>query len=381
MRIALVDNRLTSVVNFRGPWVRELIGAGHEVYACAPAEFDDMPGRVTALGAIHRPYPLQRTGTSPRSDLETLGALTSLFRELRPSVVVAYSIKPCVWGGLAARRAGVPRFVGVLTGMGHTFIDSGARARVLRGIVQTLLRRGLAHADAVVVHNTDDGQLVRDHRLVPDRCPVEVTGGSGVDLEHFAATAPPPGPPTFLMVARLIREKGIYEFAEAARLVRQQHPEAVFRLVGGLDRNPSAVSEEEVRGWQAAGTLHWTGPVRDVREELARCTAYVLPSYREGCPKSVLEALSTGRAILTTDVPGCRDTVEEGVNGHLVPARDPVALARAARRLVEGHPDVPTTMGRASLERARTRFDAKQVAAVMERASGIPPTGVQVNQA
>lgn len=354
MRIAIVASYAPSLVNFRGALLESLLGRGHELTAFAP-DFDEKTlGWLMERGIATRTVFIQRTGTNPREDLRTLKALTREFRKLRPDVVFTYTVKPVVWGTLAAFFARVPRRVAMVTGLGHAFIESEDRqshvARIVRGLYAVALRA----ATRVIFHNDDDRQQFVREKLVPNDKRAVVVQGSGVDLEHFREQPLPPKPMTFLLISRLLAEKGVREFVAAARIVKQTHPQACFRLVGPLDTNPSGIRRAEVQAWNEEGAVEVVGPLADVRDALADCHVYVLPSYREGLPRTNLEAMATGRALITTDVPGCRQTVWRD-NGLLVPARDARALAQACKALADDM-DRVAAMGHASRRHAEEYF-------------------------
>ena len=213
----------------------------------------------------------------------------------------------------------------------------------------------------VFVYNDADAADIRNHRMVRDNTLMTMIPGSGVDLEHFAFSPPPRGAPVFLLVARLLRDKGIVEYVEAARIVRRSFPEARFQLLGHFDSNPTAISRAEIDAWVGEGSLEYLGTTQDVRPYLAACTAFVLPSYyREGIPRSILEALAVGRPIITTDLPGCRDTVQPGVNGFTVEARSFTRLADAMMAFAR-EPELAQQMGRKSRELAETKFDVHMI--------------------
>ena len=366
MRIAFVASHAPSLINFRGALIASLAQAGHEVIAFSPNADDATIQRLAELGASHESYPLQRTGTDPQADLETLRALTQAFTRLRPDVVFSYTVKPVVWGTLAATLAGVPRRVAMVTGLGHAFIESQARKTSTAAVVHALYAFALRFAHRVIFHNDDDRRLFTERHLVPDDGRAVVVNGSGVDISRFEPAPLPAGPLRFLLVARLLKEKGILEYVEAARIVRAKHPDVVFELVGPADDNPSGISEAQARAWHDQGVIEYAGPLQDVRPAFARCHVYTLPSWREGMPRTNLEAMGVGRALLTTDVPGCRQTLRQGENGRLVPARDPHALAAACEWFIQ-NPDALPAMGQASRRLALERFDVRPVNEAMRK--------------
>lgn len=362
MKIALLGGYAPSLINFRGPLVRAMLERGHEVVAMAPP-YSPSPGpQLEAMGASYREIPLNRRGLNPLSDLGSLLALKRVFRDLAPDAVLSYTIKPVVYGSFAARLAGVPAIYSMITGLGYAFTeDEGMKRRLIFNLVRGLYAAGLRTNDAVFFQNPDDLAFFQKLGVVPDAIRAEVTNGTGVDLEHYAFSEPPAGPPVFLCLSRLIRSKGVSLFAEAAARLKKRFPDAVFRIAGAVEQGEDGVGPEELRRWKEAGAVELLDPVEDVRPLLTGCTAYVLPTYyREGVPRSVLEAMSTGRAIVTTDAPGCRLTVEEGANGYLIPPKDVDALELAIQRMIEA-PDAVREMGRKSREMAEDRFDVNRV--------------------
>lgn len=366
MKILVLASLAYSLVNFRRDLLAAMAEAGHEVIACAP---DDGEARIMAelegIGVGFRDIPMSRTGTNPFADLRTLSAYVRLMRRERPDVVLAYTQKPIIYGGIAARIAGVGRFFAMVSGLGYVFTDDGGKPRRrLQRLVAALYRAGVSRAGAVFVFNRDDrAEMLRHGILRPDQKVVQVPG-SGIDTRRFQASPVPDGAPVFLLIARLLRDKGLYEYVEAARIVRRARPEARFQLLGPLDPNPAAISRAELDGWIAEGAIDYLGETRDVRPYLQACTTYVLPSYREGLPRTVLEAMATGRAVITTDAPGCREPVEPNVNGYVVPVRDPARLADAMTKFIDD-PALAVTMGAASRRIAKERYDVRKVNALL----------------
>ena len=258
--------------------------------------------------------PLKRTGLNPLADYRFLRFFTRFLKAERPDLMFSYTIKSVIYGSLAAHRAGVPRIFALMTGLGYAFTDGNLKQRLVGRVARALYRRALPHNDAVFFQNPDDLQLFLDLGLLRDARRAVRVNGSGVDLERFGFQPPPSGPPVFLLVARLLRDKGIVEYAEAARLLKPRHPQARFQLVGPHDANPSAISRQQLDAWRSEGIIEYPGATDDVRPFLAGAGVFVLPSYREGTPMSVLEAMAVGRPIVTTDVPGCRETVVPGGN-------------------------------------------------------------------
>ena len=367
--VVIIAGYAPSLPRFRGPLIQAIAAAGHRVTALAPEA--EAPEGFEALDATYESCALERTGTRPDRDLRALLRLTRQLRRLQPDVVLGYTMKPVTYGMLAARWARVPRRYALVTGLGYLFIRDGSRRqRWVRRIALPLLRAGLASSSAVFVQNLDDLADLIDQHVLSASHPTHRFWGSGIDLTAYPTHLLPSGPTTFLLVARLLRDKGVREFVEAARIVRRHHPDARFVLVGPTDSNPAGIPAEEVHGWAAEGVVEVMGEQADVRPFLRDCTVYVLPSYREGTPRSVLEAMATGRPVITTDAPGCRETVEHEVNGFLVPPRDADALAAAMLRYLDAPASIEAH-AEASLARVRDRFDVRKVNAAMLAAMGL----------
>jgi glycosyltransferase involved in cell wall biosynthesis len=253
----------------------------------------------------------------------------------------------------------------MITGLGYAFVsDSGLRQRLVANLARLLYWVALKGNQGVFFQNRDDLALFAKTGLLPDPTRALVINGSGVDTDYFQPAPLPNDPLVFLLVARLLKDKGIFEYAAAALEVRKQYPTVIFRLVGPVDPNPSAISEKQIIDWQKSGVLDYLGEVRDVRPCMEGCHVYVLPSYREGTPRTVLEAMATGRAIITTDAPGCRETVIDGDNGILVPVKNAAALAQAMRRLLAS-PELIPLMGMRSREIAVQKYDVRKVNAAI----------------
>ena len=375
MKFLLIASYPDSLLRFRGALLDTLLAQGHNVHVGAPDLHPENPifHSLEARGLEVHSIPMSRTGTNPLADLLTLLHLHTLMRRIHPDCVLGYTIKPVIYGGLAAWLASVPHRFALITGLGYTFMESDDTHRqraLLRSLVQWLYAQALNHAHKVFFQNPDDQALFRTLHILPDSIPSLVVNGSGVDVEEYAV-APLPSTPRFLMIARLLGEKGVREYVTAARLVRARHPATTFSLVGWIDENPNSIRQEELDAWQAEGVIHYLGKLEDVRPALADCSVYVLPSYyREGTPRTVLEAMAMGRAIITTDAPGCRETVIDGDNGFLVPPRAVDELAATMLRFVE-EPHLAVQMGARSRRIAEEKYDVHRVNEVMLEEMGI----------
>lgn len=362
--LALIGNQADALLNFRGSLIRDVTARGHEVVALAP-DFDSASrAAVEALGAKAYDFPLARTGLSPWQDIKSLMVLRRLLIKIRPDVSLSFFVKPVIYGTLAAAWAGVPHRVALIEGLGYSFTYSGLhlgpKRRALQALVSVFYRQALAFAHQVLMLNYDDVHEFIQRGLVAQE-KTQCIGGIGVDLVEWPCMPLPmlsEQPITFALAARLLKEKGVLEYVAAARVVKARHPNTRFLLLGGLDENPGAISRTEVQAWVDEGVVEWPGFVT-IKPWLAQSHVYVLPSYREGVPRSTQEALALGRAVITSDAPGCRETVVEGNNGFLVPVRDVPALMEAMLRFVD-NPSLIFTMGHVSRQLAEDRFDARQ---------------------
>ena len=360
--IAFISNHTSDLINFRAVLIRTLHQQGVRVLAIAPNFDENTRDAVRALGAEPLDYSLRPTGMNPFADLLGAFQLMRLLKVLKPDVVFARAAKPVIYGSLAAWWANVPRRIAMIEGLGFVFTPGAGRPsfkrRALKWLVMGLYRMGLSCAHRVVFLNPDDQREFVEAWLLPAP-KAFLLGGIGVDLEQWRPVPSVIEPVTFVLAARLLREKGIEQYAQAAHMVKQQYPHARFILLGGLDDNPGALSRQDVQAWVDEGILEWPGHV-PVQPWLAQASVFVLPSYREGVPASTQEAMAMGRAVITTDAPGCRETVVDHVNGFLVPVRNPHVLAEKMRRFIE-QPDLIVSMGEASRRMAEERFDVHKV--------------------
>ncbi len=358
-----------SLVLFRAPLVRYLVQQGYDVHVASMPGSAEQTAFLQSLGAQFHVAAFARAGMNPLRDVRTVLALRELFLTVRPDVLLSYTSKPVIYGTLAARLAGVGSRVAMITGLGYSFIDGPETKRRVARLVSTLLYRlALPFCNAVIFQNPDDRDEFVKRGLLQRVRSVSIVNGSGVDTHHYAVQTLPPAP-VFLMMARLIADKGVREYARACAVVRQQFSAARFLLVGPKDPSPNAVTDAELTQWEADG-IEYLGLMEDVRPVIASASVLVLPSYREGTPRSVLEAMAMGRAIITTDAPGCRETVVEGVNGLLVPVRDADGLASAMLKLA-ADPAQIAAMGQESRRIAEQKYDAVAVAADTATKAGL----------
>ncbi|WP_233426844.1 glycosyltransferase family 4 protein [Rhizobium mongolense] len=363
-RILVLSSYSRSLTNFRLELLKSMVRAGHVVIAAGPEDDPDVKADLSKIGVEFAKIPMARASLSPVRDIATFLQIRRLIKKIRPDVVVPYTMKPIVYGGIAARSAGVPRRCFLVTGLGHVFSEASLRTlkgRWIKRLCVWLYQLAMAGAKAVFVYNDADRSDIIENSLVHNVSVIHRVAGSGVDVDHYAFAPAPIEKPVFLMVTRLIKDKGVFEYVEAARCLKQHRPNAEFQLLGPFDPNPGAISRLQVQEWIEKGIVDYLGETNDVRPFLAKCNIFVLPSYyREGIPRSILEAMAVGRAIITTDLPGCRDTIEPGENGYLVMPRSAGSLF-SAMSLLADRLRLAAEMGRRSRELACARFDVHSI--------------------
>lgn len=328
-RVVIAANSVWNIINFRQPIIQAVQAAGAIPVMISPIE----PGsqsQVRELGLEWLNLPIARSGLNPIADLRLLVSFGAMLRRLAPLALLSFTIKPNIYGCIAARLLGIPAIANI-SGLGTLFIK---RSRVTR-FAMHLYRFALSKAHIVFFHNPDDLALFVGQGLVrPDQA--RVLPGSGIDLDHFVATHLPAGRPKLLLIARLLEDKGVREFIEAARLLRREGSDLEFQLLGPIDiGNRTSISRAELDAWVAQGIVDYLGDTDDVRPFIAAASAVVLPSYREGLPRTLLEGAAMGRPLIATDVPGCREVVQEGVTGFLCEPRDSIALMQAMKKLAQ----------------------------------------------
>lgn len=370
MNFLVIASFPESLLGFRGPLLERIKSQGYIIHVAAPnlPAGSDLCRSIEEQGFVAHNIPLRRTGMNPVRDFLSLLALWRLMSKLKPDAMMAYTIKPVIYGLLAARVAGISKRYALITGLGYAFQggEEPARSRqFLRGLVQRLYAVALLGARKTFFQNPDDLALFRSRSLLRTSSRAVVVNGSGVDLAKFVVSEPPM-PVSFLLIARLLGDKGVREYAEAARLIRKKYPHAIFNLVGWIDENPDAIRQDELDAWVSEGIISYWGRLSDVRPAIESSSVYVLPSYREGTPRTVLEAMAMGRPIITTDAPGCRETVVDGLNGFLVEVKNVTMLADAMRHFIEC-PESLERMGKASRRLAEEKYDVHAVNEFMLR--------------
>jgi len=372
MKICLISQNVTpGLLIFRKHFIRFLVNKGHEVYAFAIDYTPESLKALEDLGAIPVSYQLNKTGLNPIKDIRDTYRLYKTLKKLLPDVVFSFFVKPSVYGSIAAGLAGVPRKIAMLEGLGyiHTPCKQGMslKKRLLQRVHGLLCSIGYAFADKVLFLNPDDPRDLSRVAFL-NKSKLEVLGPIGLDLQAYPFSEPDLTKPIrFIFIARMLAEKGVFEYLMAARLVKARFPEAEFVILGGLDPdNPAALTKSQLDDVIAEGLIIYPGHVDNVRDWIADSHVFVLPSYREGFPRSAQEAMAIGRAVITTDVPGCRETVVNGVNGFLVPPWNIEALSEKILYLIE-HPDEIKRMGAESYRIAVERFDVHKINPVLAR--------------
>lgn len=363
MRVLVLSSFTKSLLWFRMDLMDELVAKGHEVIALGSDDDEYFRSQFASHGIDYRSFAVSRNGLSPLQDVRTYLELRRAFRDIAPDRTFVYQAKSIIYGCLAARHVGIDGVYPLVAGLGSVFRDERLKNRAIRALMRLQYRMAFRFSPRVFFQNADDSSEFVSTGLVHEN-QVVMLNGSGVNLAKFSVKALPEVP-TFLFVGRLIKDKGIVEYLEACAQLKRICPDVRCLLVGPYDSNPSSLSAEELRPYVRDGVVEYLGELDDVRPALAECSVFVLPSYHEGTPKSVLEAMAMGRAIITTDAPGCRETVVDGCNGTLVKPRSVGELVREMARFAE-EPDLVGRMGAESRAIAEDRYDVRKVnAAIM----------------
>jgi glycosyltransferase involved in cell wall biosynthesis len=358
-------------VHFRWDLLENLVSEGHEVVAIGPKGNNER--EFISIGVQYREVPLRNTGINPFYDLYTVYKMKKLLLEIKPDLVACLGIKPVLYGSIAASIAKIQNVYVTITGLGYVFIGTTLKQRMLFPFIKILYRSALKNSKEVFFENGDDLILFKNLKLLRTNKKALIINGSGVNIEKFPFTSTRIGKPTFILVARLIRDKGIEEFVCASRILKSKYPWISCRILGPFDTNPTAISKEKVSSWVSEGMIEYLGETNDVRPYLSKSSVFVLPSYREGTSKAALEAMAMGLPIITTDAPGCRETVIHQENGFLVPIKNAVELADAMERFVL-NPNLVSMMGTKSREIAIRKYDVRKVNEVIKKSMGLLKT-------
>lgn len=357
MKIVIIASFSQSLVNFRGPLIKAMLARGNQVICVAPDNIAEP--EIRKIGGDFFCLPLSRSGLNPISDLLYLKKLISLFNSIKPDALLSYTIKPVIYGSVAARIAGIKNIFSIITGLGFSFMGETNTQKFVGLVAKMLYRCFLHYNNRVFFQNPDDlNEFIQRNLIISDKA--VLINGSGVDLNYFSRQPTKNNQPVFLLISRLLREKGIFEYITAAEIVKKSHSDAKFILIGPTDPCPSSISLNEISDFVSKGVIEYEGWVKDVRPYIEKANIFVLPSYREGTPRTVLEAMAIGRPIITTDAPGCRETVINGYNGFLVKPRDNSSLVEAMVQFIN-NPDLIIKMGLAGRKLAEEKYDVNQV--------------------
>lgn len=364
-KILLIGNSVSMMINFRRELIVLLKENGYQVYCMVNECSEVQKSEIENLGAVLVQHHLNTKGVNPIADLRAAYDFFKKIQTIKPDIVFPFFVKPVIFGGLAAHWAKVPRVVGMLEGLGNVFTvrpgKTSWKVQLIKNIQVALYRFSLPKLDALIVLNSDDKKDLLDKYQIPTKT-LHILGGIGVDLEKFPYSKPDlTKPVSFIFIARLLREKGIFEYLQAAKQVKKQYSQVIFRIIGGFDvENPFALKEDVLDDFIQNGIVEYPGFVHDVSARLADSSVFVLPSYREGMSRSTQEAMAIGRAVIITDVPGCRETVVDGVNGFLIPPFSAEALAEKMIYFIE-NPQAVLSMGEASRKMAEEKFNIYEV--------------------
>ncbi len=358
MKLLLISPKNRTVYNFRGDLVKDLQKRGYSVSVTGPNQ-DDID-RVKALGVEFFELPMNKNGTNIFKDFKYMISLYKLMKCEKPDTVLSYTVKPVVYGSIAAKLAGVKNINAMITGAGYAMATDSIKAKLLGIVVKTLYKIAFSCSNKVIFQNPDDLNEFIEGKLVK-KSKTHIVNGSGVNMDSFTK-AELPEQINFLMISRFLKSKGVGDYLEAAKIVKEKHPEAKFSLLGKFEYDmKDALPQEYIETFINDGIVDLYGETNDVREYYRACSVFVLPSYyREGTPRTILEALATGRPIITTDSIGCRETVIDGENGFLVPIKNPQTLAEKMIWAIENRAMLPL-LAEKSYEYCKERYDVNKV--------------------
>lgn len=358
MKIAVLSSHTSSLFWFRMDMMKDFIKKGHTVIALGSEPEADWKEKFEEHNIEYRQLYVERNGVNPLKDLSTFKSLYKFMKKEKPDKIFAYQAKTVIYGSVAAKLNGISEVYPLIAGLGSIFRGTGIKNKAVKTIMKIEYWAACKCSRKVFFQNNDDkNEFIHNGLIKADK--TVIINGSGVNLEKFKPITLP-GHPAFLFIGRLIKDKGIMEYLEACKEVKKMHPHVRCLLVGPYDSNPSALQPEELKPYIEKGIIEYFGEQSDVRPYISQCSAFILPSYHEGTPKTVLEAMATGRAIITTDAPGCRETVVEGMNGLLVPVKEVEKLKEKMIWMIE-HIEDAKRMGQESLKMCQEKYDVKKV--------------------
>ncbi|WP_422104556.1 glycosyltransferase family 4 protein [Winogradskyella sp.] len=356
-RILLIASYDGSLIRFRGDFIKSLLNANFDVFAAAPNFAKQNRAQISEMGATPIEFNLQRTGLNPLKDIASIKALKRIIKNHKIDLVFPYTVKPVIYGSMAANSCKVP-VISLITGLGYTFTGGSSKAKLLQKFNETLYKLSIRKNKVIVFQNKDDHQLLLERKVISKAQKVDFVSGSGVNLKEFSFKEKnPTDKVSFLFIARLIKEKGVALYLEASKILKEKYPKAEFHLIGAPETSPSAITEEELNDLHDKGIIIFHGKQNNIEQHLHKTDVFVLPSYyREGLPRTTLEACACGNPIITTDSVGCRESVKEGVNGFLIEPRNLEALVKPMEYFIT-NPKKVREMGLNSRKYAEERFD------------------------
>lgn len=358
MRVAVLSSHTPSLFWFRMDMMQAFIAQGHEVFALGNEPAENWKERFSEKKIQYHQIEVQRNGVNPLKDLKALVSIRRVLKDIKPDKIFTYQAKTVIYGGIAANSLGITEVYPLIAGMGSVFLSKTFKSRIIKKILTIEYSVAMRKCPTIFFQNHDDENVFRTNKILHKQ-KIVFLHGSGVNTEHFKLQ-PLPEQFAFLCISRLIKDKGVYEYLEACRKIKQKYPKIRCLLVGPYDSNPSALKPEELQPFIDEEIIEYFGEQEDVRPYLAQCNVFILPSYREGTPKTVLEAMACGRAVITTNAPGCRETVEDGKNGFLVPVRDVDALSTKMEYFIK-NPECVSMMAVDGRKKAETVFNVKLV--------------------
>lgn len=369
MKVLILSSHTPSLFWFRVDLMKEMQAEGYEVYAAAQMPEADWKEKFDGIGVNYRQIKVSRNGLNPMGDLATLKDIKRLLKEIQPDKIFVFQAKTVAYGCRAAADLGITEVYTLIAGLGSIYLGHGLKNKVVKTIMSALYKQAFKRSKKVFFQNNDDKQTMLNEGLLKED-KIVMIHGSGVNVEKFEPTELP-SVPTFLYIGRLIRDKGVGEYLDACVKIKEEYGDKVrCLLVGPYDSNPSAFQPEELQPLVEKGIVEYFGEQSDVRPFICQCSIYVLPSYHEGTPKTVLESMAMGRAIITTDAPGCKETVVDGENGYLTEVKNADDVVAKMKKLIE-HPETVAAMGKKSRQMACDIFDVKKVNDTILRTMGM----------
>lgn len=361
--ILIITSYGPSLVNFRFSLIKKMLSKGHKVYVASPINnfSQQMQEKLICIGVKINIVELSSQSLNGFNDLKFIIQIYKIIKNYKPSKIISYTAKPVIYTGLILNFFKSIDYFPMITGLGYFFIERNSiKHKFFQFFIIKLYTLAIKNSTKIIFQNNDDRLLFLRFKIIQNKNILEVVNGSGVDLKEYPFSKLPLKP-VFLMISRLLIDKGIREYVGAAKIVRSKFPNTSFQIAGYLDKNPSSISPSELDLWIKNGYIEYLGSIKSAQSALKACKFFVLPSYREGTPRSTLEALSSGRPIITTDTPGCRETVIHGKNGFLIQAKNSDALANAMIELLKKNELEVEKMGKESFHIAKTKYDVKKV--------------------